>query len=500
MSDPQVIGQGTYGCIHKPSLKCSKNTEPENIAYADKVSKLLYKEDAEKEMREYGLLRKIDKKAKYHLGTPDECVPSGDKKNIRSILLCDSGNEFITHLRDNRLIIMNYGGVQLDDFIKSFKGARPSKAATQRIERFWIEAHKVLRGISQFHKHGFVHFDMKPGNIVYNEDDGRIYIIDFGLMQNSKNIKDSSKKNDNSMSIAWWSYCPELQFFNKDAYKEFKKKTEVERMEYYASVIGYIRKNEKDADYVYEEESDPATGEKRDDGRNLANELTDFFPYIPSCKSRYLKDLDALFNRGFAESHSKFLDRATGLIDSYGVGFSFLFVLENTKKILDNKPLEDDLLDLFYGMLNPDYTARTGIAEALETYGRILERHDLLSKYDMEFDGKRIRDSKKSKKMKAMETKINDHIGAVDNAPADESFSKAVKTEISRKELSPCPMGEELNEQRMCVPVPSANCRSDQEWNPSTHRCSKKCKTGYIRDSKFRCSKRTTLRKRNTKG
>ena len=33
---PEVIGEGSYGCVHRPSLECNR----ENINYKNKVSKI----------------------------------------------------------------------------------------------------------------------------------------------------------------------------------------------------------------------------------------------------------------------------------------------------------------------------------------------------------------------------------------------------------------------------------------------------------------------------
>ena len=44
-----VIGEGTYGCVHKPPLLC----EGETVAENNKISKLMTTADATKEMKEY---------------------------------------------------------------------------------------------------------------------------------------------------------------------------------------------------------------------------------------------------------------------------------------------------------------------------------------------------------------------------------------------------------------------------------------------------------------
>ena len=50
---PKVIGTGTYGCVVKPSLKCTTSQD-----YKNRVSKVMNKADA---MEEYAEMEKISK-------------------------------------------------------------------------------------------------------------------------------------------------------------------------------------------------------------------------------------------------------------------------------------------------------------------------------------------------------------------------------------------------------------------------------------------------------
>ena len=78
MSQPVVIGEGTYGCVHRPALKCADR----NIIDDNKiVSKTLSKTDASNELREFGLISSADKKNNYHLGRPDSCYPDNTHSN-----------------------------------------------------------------------------------------------------------------------------------------------------------------------------------------------------------------------------------------------------------------------------------------------------------------------------------------------------------------------------------------------------------------------------------
>ena len=70
MSDPKVIGEGSYGCVHKPSLACKNKP---NLSYKNKVSKVLRKKSAKDELKEYNNVNKADKKKDFYLGKPVSC-------------------------------------------------------------------------------------------------------------------------------------------------------------------------------------------------------------------------------------------------------------------------------------------------------------------------------------------------------------------------------------------------------------------------------------------
>ena len=58
IKNPEVVGEGTYGCVHSPSLKCK---DAPAISYLHKVSKLLNLKDAKNELKEYVKVANADK-------------------------------------------------------------------------------------------------------------------------------------------------------------------------------------------------------------------------------------------------------------------------------------------------------------------------------------------------------------------------------------------------------------------------------------------------------
>jgi serine/threonine protein kinase len=70
-------------------------------------------------------------------------------------------------------IVMQYvSGGSLEDCLKR-EGAQPPERALR-----WLES--AARGLDCAHRHGVVHRDVKPANILL-DDDGSIYIADFGI-------------------------------------------------------------------------------------------------------------------------------------------------------------------------------------------------------------------------------------------------------------------------------------------------------------------------------
>ena len=81
MSNPKRVGEGSYGCVHNPPLKCINqlyNPDP------TKVSKILRKKDANSELKEFKLINKADKKEDFHLGNPGSCFPDNNEINESS--------------------------------------------------------------------------------------------------------------------------------------------------------------------------------------------------------------------------------------------------------------------------------------------------------------------------------------------------------------------------------------------------------------------------------
>jgi hypothetical protein len=76
------IGEGAYGCVHKPSIHCS-HPPSINFNYNEYVSKIMKDKNALTELKEFVVIKKYDKNDEYHLGTPILCDPSINNEQVK---------------------------------------------------------------------------------------------------------------------------------------------------------------------------------------------------------------------------------------------------------------------------------------------------------------------------------------------------------------------------------------------------------------------------------
>ena len=97
ISKYKLIGQGTYGCVYNPALKCK-----ENINTTKKLAKLTFSDTAEDELREYAHISKADPNNKYYLGVPEVCTFDDTDENIKALRYskCKIQEDLFADLKD----------------------------------------------------------------------------------------------------------------------------------------------------------------------------------------------------------------------------------------------------------------------------------------------------------------------------------------------------------------------------------------------------------------
>jgi len=211
-----VVGQGTYGCVHSPSLKCK---DAPGIIYDNKVSKVLKTKDANTELKEYEKLVKADAKKEYYLGIPDSCnIDNRSIWNLKAIQKCKIGSDIVKNISQYKLLIMGDGGINLEQYTKKMETWPVSQVSTEHCERFLLESLRLFKGLKIFEDNKLIHHDLKPQNIVYDERTNRLNYIDFGLMISKDKIIKKSASSSYDFGLFHWSFPWELEFIQK---KEF---------------------------------------------------------------------------------------------------------------------------------------------------------------------------------------------------------------------------------------------------------------------------------------
>lgn len=442
-----VVGEGTYGCVHRPSLKCNKS--PKNIDYNNKISKIGKKQNINEEITEYKTIDAIDKKAFFYPGKPKNCLPLKDADTIAAIDECKDFKG--ADIKKYKLLIMTDGGEDLEKFSTEIERRLiydPSlePELQQKMELFWIEAHRMFLGVLKFIKSGVVHHDLKSRNIVFNQSKNRINFIDFGLMTTMDNIKTESDKSNYGFAIRHWSFPPETKIYNYNKYlklEENKQKQSEKKNK-------FILESEKQKEYNY------FLGELKSANSNINIFFEVTIPEFKDEKhnSVIVKDHvkqynQMIFNEIVPDSYDKFIDKSIRTIDSYGLAIGLIFVLNKTMNLIPSQ-FAIELKSLFLNMMNFNVWERITIDDAISRYEDILENNGLLRKYNVHFENHEIKTNTEIYK------KIDQTLKSIVIPPVKISMKKMEEDPKTR-----CPINTSYNKhKKRCLSSKKLNSRS----------------------------------------
>ena len=348
----EIIGEGTYGCVHKPSLKCTRKKQK----YDNKVSKLMLHKDANEELEENILISKIDKNKDFSLGKPEKCKPAKTKKNLASINNCEDFDK--NDVKDYSLLIMTDGGTNLKQFAKKMYELQKSSENQKKMEMFWIEALRLFYGLLKFNESDIIHYDIKPQNIVYNSETNRLNFIDFGFMTTKDNVKSKIKKSNYRLAIWYWYYPFENMLLNYNEFVDFVNKP----LENKKKLIEYLKERAIKTDET--------------------EHFSEFYDYVGddiklSNDSKFIELLLKLK----MNDYKKLIEKTLDTDDSYCLGISLYYTLRKTLHLIPSG-LADNLKELFENMVTASMYERYEPEELIEKYELILDESGLLKKYN----------------------------------------------------------------------------------------------------------------------
>ena len=169
-----VVYEGSEGCVFVPELK-STGTLFSRAKYNTRSGKFITKiyrraEDLKSELRGIALMKQVDPAQEY----TKTFIDTTAKPDIASIDVSEKCSKPLSP--NSPALYMYYNGVSLQALRK--RGTlnevlKPVLAGLSRLSILFVN----------MAKNNVIHGDIQPGNLLYNKDDGNVYLIDFTSMQ-----------------------------------------------------------------------------------------------------------------------------------------------------------------------------------------------------------------------------------------------------------------------------------------------------------------------------
>lgn len=190
----RLIGQGTYGCAYRPSIRC----KDQKVGSAHYLSKVQVKDkSSEIELLAGTIIKTIPNHDQYFAPILDQCPIDISKIENSELKNCDVIKEGFRRKSAPHYIsskIRYVGKETLDDYYQHL--LKCSKTPLLTLENYWKilgNSHVyLLNSITILNKAGLLHLDIKENNIMRDELNKTFVIIDFGL---SYEIKDLNREN-----------------------------------------------------------------------------------------------------------------------------------------------------------------------------------------------------------------------------------------------------------------------------------------------------------------
>jgi serine/threonine protein kinase len=424
------VAEGTYGCVYRPPIKC-KNGKKYTTG---KVSKLMTRRAAKKEIEEYKFIKTVDKKKQFYPGPPIDCevdeIDAAREMTPGECKLFEQDPD----IKNYKLLIYNDGGYDLDKFTKIYLDGYLASNPRQQTDLFFLNAYNLFEGLRLFLMNDLLHHDIKPQNIVFDPATYRFNFIDFGLAEKKSELSLGILGETNHENFHW-SYPLEFGFLN------YSK-------DYYLQNITKRRLDKAEADFTT----------LLSETTNISNSYN-IKPISFRTTFRYMENrlapfdqqlfIESVFNglRNYtARNYPLIIGKLLNNTDIYALGFTMNHMINC---FYDKGALSQDEYTRYSKLFNRMFHPNVEIRTAFKThhyatwYADILRNTGVLSRL-----GKDIVDGK-----------IVDVAKPVVVTPI-QGLSPVVKT---------CPEGQELN--------------------PTTKRCRKVCPPNHYRDEKQKCKK-----------
>jgi serine/threonine protein kinase len=337
----KYLGEGSYGCVLQPEVKCVKGEISINKATksSDTVSKLFSdKEDYIKELNAVKLVKKVDTTGTNILlpikgceTTTEEVFKNNGAYNCEDIT-------YSKNAQTNNIyqLIMPYGGIRYDEYIKKHN---------IKLKEFFAISESLFKALIALNNKKLCHYDIKGGNVLVNNK--KAIIIDHTLVIPFTNVY--TEKNLRRLKYAYYPYPPECIAY----YKIYKYKI-------------------NDDDFVNYQFNETLTGfgERR---YNAYKSLIKKETYTNAINNIVVKLENivknaANTNKKYQDDLYDFMTPYANRIDVYSVGMLIVTVYEYIDYSNVNKKIKDEFVAFIKKLIEPDVFTRLTPKEAYEQF------------------------------------------------------------------------------------------------------------------------------------
>jgi len=209
-----LIGQGSFGCVFRPHIKCNNSKKKKNY-----VTKLIFEKNLYRIERELRITKKIMSIPNYQdFFAPIEemCDANMSKFNETEKKNC----KLLTKKNQKKYIkkIANIRFIEGDDILKTLK----SNNQKDNFIYFLTMYEQILHSLQLLVNKKIVHYDIKPNNLIYNKKKNKTFIFDFGLSFDIENIINYKKTFYIEPHPAWTLWPVEVHYLGFIISKERK--------------------------------------------------------------------------------------------------------------------------------------------------------------------------------------------------------------------------------------------------------------------------------------
>tara|TARA_Y100000389_G_scaffold72022_2_gene68749 strand:+ start:18420 stop:19817 length:1398 start_codon:yes stop_codon:yes gene_type:complete len=462
----KIVGQGSYGCVIKPALKCDNEKKIKDKHYKNKVSKIMFDRHAKDELKELKFLSKLAGVDQYAVSMPKICNPKLDNNFKKIVEKCKSPPTahvyYYFRNKQSRLkqLLLEDGGINMQESARILLDNK--KIDMNELKIFFTSFLNLFDGLIFFSENNVIHFDIKLINLVYNFETGVSKYIDFGLMKTREKVIREYTTNSAHYAIRHFNWPPENEFGLKSHFNNYEYAKPYR--DHFGDHSNFLKKLVKTFDswglctalleiFNYAIYRDI----------KHKNFIIDVIKLLSNFREHLINRKDNLYE--LYSSYAKLLkDHNIYTTKSKTYKSNLNTNIKNKVDSIKNSNIDNDILKLKCKEKNKDFNPLT--KRCLKKCKSGFERNE---------------------KYRCVKIKTQKNINNIDNIENNKNivFENIIKHQSDKKNIT----NRSIEKRIECT-------KKNKEYNPITKRCNIPCKQNQIRDNNFKCVTKKKYKKK----